>query len=484
MEEPIRDAEALSALPPSDQDAVDVLWRNGLEKLYRKIVVLDDDPTGVQTVHGVHVYTDWSKACIESGFREENKLFYLLTNSRGMTADQSAAAHREIARRVWEAGRLTGKEFLLMSRSDSTLRGHFPLETATLRETIFQESGEDFHGEVFCPFFPEGGRYTLDNIHYVKEGGRLVPAARTEFAKDVTFGYHASDLREYVEEKTQGRYPAKEVTCISLESLRAMDIDRITKQLLAVSGFGKIVVNAAAYDDLKVFSAALCQALAQGRRFLFRTAASLVKVLGGMTDRPLLRREEMIVTGMKNGGLIVVGSHTEKTTGQLRELELSGLAELLEFDSDLVLKPGALEAEAVRVAARCTALIAAGRTAAVYTKRKLLTAQGDTPEQALLRSVKISEAVASVVRRLEAGPSFLLAKGGITSSDVGLKGLGVKKALVLGQAASGVPVWYTGEESRFPHTPYVIFPGNVGGAHVLREVVEKMTGCSHPGRKE
>ena len=68
-----------------------------------------------------------------------------------------------------------------------------------------------------------------------------------------------------------------------------------------------------------------------------------------------------------------------------------------------------------------------------------------------------------------------LFSGGITSSDVGTKALGVKRALVMGQIRPGIPVWKTGPESRFPDTPYVIFPGNVGEDSTLRECVEVLT---------
>ena len=67
-------------------------------------------------------------------------------------------------------------------------------------------------------------------------------------------------------------------------------------------------------------------------------------------------------------------------------------------------------------------------------------------------------------------------KGGITSSDVGTKALAVKKARVLGQIQPGIPVWQTGAESRFPGTPYVIFPGNVGEDGTLKAAAEVLLG--------
>ena len=113
-----------------------------------------------------------------------------------------------------------------------------------------------------------------------------------------------------------------------------------------------------------------------------------------------------------------------------------------------------------------------GKTAVCYTRRKLLSFQGDTKEEALLRSLKISEGVQGLVSGLSVPPAFLIAKGGITSSDIGKKALKVRRAEVMGQILPGIPVWKTGPESRFPEIPYVIFPGNVGSETDLRRAVE------------
>lgn len=212
-------ANILKTFPPVDEAAVDELLKKEIEQNGQKIVVLDDDPTGVQTVHDISVYTDWSEESILAGFRETNKVFYILTNSRGMTANETTQVHKDIALRVAKAARETGIDYMIMSRSDSTLRGHYPLEPCLLREGM-EADGHRIDGEVMCPFFKEGGRFTIDNVHYVRQGDVLVPAAETEFAKDRTFGYSHSSLPEYIEEKTQGEYKADSVTCISLADLR------------------------------------------------------------------------------------------------------------------------------------------------------------------------------------------------------------------------------------------------------------------------
>ena len=455
-----------------DEAKADEMLKKEMEQNRIKLVVLDDDPTGVQTVHDISVYTDWDKESIRQGFEEQSRLFYILTNSRGLTAEQTAEVHRNIAGVVDEAAKECGKEYIFISRSDSTLRGHYPLETEILRECYETYHGRSVDGEILCPFFKEGGRFTVENIHYVKYGNMLVPANETEFAKDPTFGYHASSLPAYVEEKTEGRYKQEKVTCISLQDLRGMKIDQIETQLLETADFNKVVVNAADYADIKVFCIALYRAMAKGKLFLFRTAASWIKVMGGVEAQPLLTRPQMIVKETNHGGIIVAGSHTEKTIRQIEYLKERSGIQFIELDVSLVGEEDAFEKEISRCLSEEEKHIQAGRTVCCYTRHKLVRADTGDKEDELRLSVRISQAVQSLVGNLRVIPAFVVAKGGITSSDVGTKALKVKKARVLGQIQPGIPVWQTGEESKFPKIPFIIFPGNVGEYTTLKEVTD------------
>ncbi len=465
-------AEVLTSYKKIDEAYIDTLLEQEIKKNNKKIVVLDDDPTGVQTVHDISVYTNWDKETIRQGFEEENNLFYILTNSRGFTAEQTIKAHNEISSVVDEVAKETGREYIFISRSDSTLRGHYPLEIEILKTNYEKNTGKTIDGEILCPFFKEGGRFTIDDIHYVKYGEELIPANETEFAKDKTFGYTAATMPEYIEEKTKGAYKAENVTCISLEDIHNMDIDKIENLILNVHDFNKIIVNAVDYADVKVFCVALYRAMAKGKVFMFRTAAAIVKVMGGVSNQPLLTRKQMVTKETENGGIIVVGSHTDKTTRQVEELKKLADIEFIELDATLVKDEQAFEAEVNKCLEKEEECIKAGKTVCCYTTRALITADTGDKEDELRLSVKISDAVQSLVGRLKVTPAFVIAKGGITSSDVGTKALAVKKANVLGQIRPGIPVWQTGEESRFPMTPYVIFPGNVGEITTLRESVE------------
>ena len=429
---PVLPAETLKHLPPHCGE-IRARLTEALNSLNRKIVVLDDDPTGVQTVHDVYVYTRWDKETLTEAFRAPERMFFILTNSRGLTAPESRAQQREIAENLAAVSAETGTDFILLSRGDSTLRGHWPMETEVLRETLESSGRKRFDGEVLYPFFRE--------------------------------------------EKSGGRFPAASCCHISLEELRAGDVDGIAAKLKAVSGFGKITVDSADYEDVAVFTAALCEAIAAGKEFLFRCAAALPKVLGGVEDIPLLTREDLVDRDNGNGGIILVGSHVNKTTRQLEALRRSDLPiEMIEFDQHRVLEEHGLEDEVSRVLALVEAFLPAGKSVAVFTRRDRLDLPTADRDRQLQISTQISDALTSVIGKLPVRPSFIVAKGGITSSDVGTKALRVRKALVKGQIRPGIPVWQTGEESRFPGLPYVIFPGNVGAEDDLRRIAETLIG--------
>lgn len=491
-------------------------------------VVLDDDPTGVQTVHDLPVFTDWSEETLRGALAEPGNMFYILTNSRALSDAETTVLHRDLMHHLCQAlespdenarqqkqpaadpdtlsGKLRSSAGLqVVSRSDSTLRGHFPLEVDLVEEGLRTELGMETDTVILAPFFEAGGRFTIHGIHYVRQNNasgeqELVPAALTEFAKDQTFGYRHSYLPAYVEEKTGGRIRADAVRIVPLELLRSGDVDAVERILLEKPVM--VAVDALAPADLRVFCAALYRRIRQGQRFVYRTAADFVRAAGGIEDRSLLTARDLFPArsgpsaasaGAKErgqsvlpedagncaqceaaGGVIVVGSHTEKTTRQLEALRgLPGL-DFIPFHSELVLS-GGLAGEADRVRGLVERDIAQGKTAVFYTGRKVLEVPGDTGEKALARSTAISDALVSVIGGLRETPRFILAKGGITSSDVGTKALGVRRAWVPGQIMPGIPVWLCGQESRFPGVPYIIFPGNVGEDDTLRRIVEKLT---------
>ena len=461
-------------LPPAiPENRINKEWLNAVGRIKRKIIVLDDDPTGIQTVHSIPVYTSWDFSTLRQIMKDKHKVIYILTNSRALTSVETQRLHKQLAMDLKQIALEEGKKFLLISRSDSTLRGHYPLETKTIYDELKKE--KEIDGEIIIPFFLEGGRFTFNDIHYIKEGDVLVPIGQTEFARDSVFGYMASHLKEWIEEKTAGQYPAGQVISISLKMLRAKDIKGILHKLLEIKNFDKVIVNAVDYADIKVFLIALSESINRGKNFLFRTAASFVQVIGGINPKPLLTKETLYPKGKPSmPGLIIIGSYVQKTTRQMKKLaELSNLI-WVEWDVSQVKTQECLRAEVDRVASEVKKGFNFEKDVCIYTSREYYrsNSQDQNNDKDLIFSSRISNGLVKVIQALKIRPGFLVAKGGITSSDIGVKGLNVRRAMVMGQIQPGIPVWKLGSESRFPGLPYIIFPGNVGTDDTLKKVVK------------
>jgi uncharacterized protein YgbK (DUF1537 family) len=456
-------AETFAALPP--------VWPVELKSRVRdwiaahpqhKLIVLDDDPTGTQTVQNVPVLTVWDVATLRAEFAESGPCFYILTNTRSMVAETAEAVNREIARSLREAA--AGQPFTLVSRSDSTLRGHFPLETDVLAEEL-----GPFDATLLIPYFEAGGRYTINDVHYVAEGDQVVPAAETPFARDAVFGYQNSHLPGWVEEKTKGRVKAGEVNSISLELIRRGGPDEVRKHLCGLRQGSVCIANAAALEDIDVLAVAVQES---GRRILIRSAAQIVA--GMIASQP-----SQTVTAVSAAGapLIVVGSYVPKTTGQLTHLLTNTDIARIELRVASLLDPHARSSAISEALAQLHAALGARRGVVLYTSRELVT--GSDAAQSLDIGNTVSAALVEIVQRLEIRPSALVAKGGITSSDLATKGLKVRRAIVLGQILPGVPMWKLGAETRFPDMPFIVFPGNVGGTSALTDAFHQLTNQSN-----
>jgi len=465
-----------SIIPSEDHSIIKSALEKQLSSRNRVIAVLDDDPTGIQTVHGINVYMDWSQEILLKAFENES-LFYIQTNSRAMTGQQAEETNRTIMEYILYASKATKRDFAVISRSDSTLRGYYPLEPRVLKDTYEKGTGKLIDGEILIPFFPEGGRFTANDIHYVQEGEYLVGAGDTEFAKDKAFGYKNSNLRLYIEEKNNGAYKKEDVASIPLELIRKNDIEAIEKIFNGVSGFGKVVVNALTYEDLETFVLGLLKAEEKGKHFIFRTAAAFVKVYGGISNRSLLGHEDFKGAAGNNPGMVIVGSHVNKTTLQLNELLKLENVVPVEVNVKNLLLDNEMENEIKSAVIKTENEFKKGNIPVLHTSRELITSNENTRESNLKISVRVSEALTDIVARLAIKPSFIISKGGITSSYIAVKGLGIIKAKVLGQILPGIPVIMSDTQKKWPDTPYIIFPGNVGDEFALRKAVEIITGA-------
>jgi uncharacterized protein YgbK (DUF1537 family) len=453
-------------LPPSGPTDLLAQIRERVAAGGRTVVVLDDDPTGTQTVHGVPVLTGWSVPVLEAELRQETACFYLLTNSRSLPPMAAEALNREIGTNLTEAARRSGRDFIVISRSDSTLRGHFPGEVDALAAAI----PGPFDAWLLIPFFEEGGRFTAGNIHYVAEGEWLVPAGETSYARDEAFGYRASDLREWVAEKSAGRWSVSEIVSLSLEEIR-QGPETVSRRLRTIPPGGIGVVNAVCYRDLELFVLGLLESEGQGRRYLYRTAASFVRVRAGLAPRDLLAPDELQLPQI-GAGLFIVGSYVPQTTRQVAALCALGGTHCVEVHVARLLDPNQRAGEIHRAAAAAEEGLRSGQETVIMTSRELL--RGGDAEQALHTGRLISESLIAILGKIKSRPRYLVAKGGITASDVATAGLGVQRAWVLGQLLPGVPVWRLGQESRYPGLTYIVFPGNVGDEQALATIARSL----------
>lgn len=434
-----------------------------------RIIVLDDDPTGSQTVHSCLLLTRWDEAALRQALLDPSPLFFVLTNTRGMDALRAAAVTREVCRalhRVLDDLAAQGQHFhtLFVSRSDSTLRGHYPVETDVMAETL-----GPFDAHFLVPAFFEGGRITRDSVHYLMVDGVPTPVAETEFARDSVFGYTHSYLPDYVEEKTRGRIPANRVERFLLDDVRGDALPR----LMALTGNQCCVVDAETQADLDHFAAQLKQAAGQGKRFLFRSGASLLTALAQLPPQPVAAGAMHRYVRDGHPGAVIVGSHVKKTTEQLEQLLLEPGAVSVEIDVDRVISHR--EALRLEILAKVAGIHAAGNTPVIYTSRQERTFSSQAVRLAF--GEQVSAFLMEVVKQLPTTLGFLISKGGITSNDVLSSGLALRTSRVLGQILPGCSVVRCPlDHPRYPDMPVVIFPGNVGDEQGLATVYRRLSG--------
>ncbi|MEY2341276.1 four-carbon acid sugar kinase family protein [Acidithiobacillus sp. IBUN Pt1247-S3] len=435
-----------------------------------KIIVIDDDPTGSQTVHSCPLLLRWDPQTLAEGLADPSPLCFVLSNSRGMTATQAAQVTREIAenlRKVLADSEPKGPAPIFVSRSDSTLRGHYPLETDVLAQVL-----GPFDAHFLVPAFFDGGRITRNGTHYVRQNGRDIPAHETEFARDSVFAYQHSYLPDYVAEKTQGRVPASAVQLLSLAELRAGCLPR----LLSLQGNACVAVDAEEPADLAAFARDVKLAVARGKRFLFRSAASLLTALAALPPQPVPATEMARWVRGGRPGLILVGSHVRKTTEQLEHLLAEPGLQAIEVNVDAC-QGAPAEEQLAQIQKRAEAIHARGEDIVLYTSR----AERQFPDQGT-RLAFGAALSAFLMRALQAMPKdlgYLISKGGITSNDVLSSGLALRQARVLGQILPGCSVVQCPKDHpQFPELPVVIFPGNVGDENALALARRRLRGES------
>ena len=481
-----------------------------------KIVVFDDDPTGSQTVHSCPLLLRWDAASLRQGLADPSPLLFLLVNTRDLPPEQARARLTTLCRTLqpllaeaWAAG--TIDRWLVVSRGDSTLRGHFPLES----EVISAELGP-FAASFLVPAFLSGGRTTAAGVHLLHGE----PVHRSAFAQDRLFGYGTSFLPAWVAEKTAGAIPAEAVQRIDRSELEAAVAEReggeskgfqaLVGRLADLTCNPWVVVDGERPAQLAAFAAAVDQAsdpaaglVSKGdgttasapspapgpRRFLFQSAASLITALAELPPQPLsaaglaaLRRSGP--DGQPLPGLVLVGSHVPLADAQLAallaesacggvDLEVGKVARVLAGPLPDRLLPSLESAWLDRL----QAVLARGQTPVLFTSRGELACSSPAERRAL------GEALAGLMARLAArlAPQlgYLISKGGITSQTLLADGLELAMLRLEGQLLPGLSLLRpagAGVPEALAGLPLITFPGNLGDGQTLLESWRLMEG--------
>lgn len=435
------------------------------------LVVLDDDPTGTQSVADIPVLTRWQLSDFEWALSLDAGAVYVETNTRGLSPSAAARINREVVLAATEAARSVERSLAFVSRSDSTLRGHFPLETDAIVAARCEAGAGAVDAIVIVPAFPAAGRVTVGGKHWIRDGEEVVPVAQTEYAKDATFGFQTSDLREYVSQKSGGRIAPSRVVHLGLNVVRAgpRAVSAFCQSLL--EGI-PVVVDSVTEEDLDALAMGLRHAEHLGKRFVYRVGPPFVRAWLRQRERPPLRPSEIfgIGGGYGAGGLIVVGSHVPLTTRQLDHLLAHRDVTHVEISVERVISEVGSDAYLGEIVAAVAGGLGHSDTV-LSTSRALVT--GDSADSSLAIAQRVSDFVIAAVTRIaaQARLRFVVAKGGITSSRVVAEGLGATHAMVRGPMRPGIISLWELEDGPAAGVPYVVFPGNTGEDDDLSRVV-------------
>ena len=501
------EADVLAAFPaevPIPARTVAAALQATAESSPRILVVLDDDPTGTQSVADLPVLTRWEVADFIWAFTHRINgrrpdAVYVLTNTRSLDPAEAAVRNEEVVRNALAAAALDGGATAsghagsrlrlgFVSRSDSTLRGHYPLEPDTIAATVAAVSGEVTDGVVIVPAFPDAGRVTIGGVHYMRgtgnDAGKLTPVAETEFARDASFGFANSELASYVEEKSGGRFQAESVIVLDLNVIRAagphgdpqVSANAVADAIESAKNSTPIVADIVNENDFRALALGLEEAERRGKKLLYRVGPPFVRGRIGQEIRTELSGAEAYAgnTPSEAGGLIVVGSHVGVTTRQLKALvEQHSAARIVEIDVEKLLggNPDAHLDEVV------TAVVDSLRSADVILHTSRLLIKADDAAESLRIARTVSAAVVAVVNRTlkTFPPRFVIAKGGITSSDVAAHGLEIRHAIVRGPMLPGIVSLWEPVDGPAKGIPYIVFAGNVGDDQSLAQVARKLS---------
>ena len=440
-----------------------------------KIVVLDDDPTGSQTVYGCPLILRWDKQTLANAISDKSPLLFILSNTRAIESSLAEDRTREICRALndtFKSKNLHMRNVLFISRGDSTLRGHGVLEPKIIEEEL-----GPFDGTFHVPVFFEGGRITVNGTHLLN--GK--PVHLTSFANDKLFGYSTSYLPAWLEEKSKGEILANKVNLIKLEQLdAALESEdgkkKLIDTLVKIVNNQSVVVDSIKQSQLSILGEAIRELMGK-KRFLFRSAASLINALAKLPENQY-SINDLVSLRLKDQysklkpGLIVVGSHVELADQQLEVLLAEKNCQGIElpvrkisrvFDgaiSDILIS----DLEQLWFE-KLVSIISSGMTPVLYTSRGEITFS--SRKSKVIFGLKLAELMARLVSRISSKLGYVISKGGITTQILLDKGLDLGMVHLKGQILPGLSVVCPTTNAKIKGLPVITFPGNLGDSNTL-----------------
>ena len=437
----------------------------------RKVIVLDDDPTGSQTVHSAPLLLRWDPDSLRRGLRHPSPLLFVLANTRALEPEVARERVREICRglrlvlaELEAAGEL--ERWLVVSRGDSTLRGHFPLEV----EAIQAELGP-FDATLLVPAFLPGGRTTRGGVHYLH--GQ--PVHTTDFARDRLFGFSSSFLPEWVAEKTRGAISADAVERLDLAELDG-SAAVLQDRLAGFSAQRLVAVDAERPEQLAALGEAVWRS---ERRLLFQSAASLINGLVPLPPQPL---DPAGLAALRRCGasaerlpvLVVVGSHVPLADQQLEQLLQEPACEGVEIPVAKLARvlDGPAAPELIRSLERSwleqlQAVLDEGCTPVLFSSRGELVCVSAQERRRF--GLELAALMARLAAALAPQLGLIISKGGITTHTLLADGLELDWVELQGQLLPGLSVVLTPADAKVPGLPVITFPGNLGDVSGLRQ---------------
>lgn len=424
------------------------------------VVIFDDDPTGTQAVAGIPVVTSNDPHDIAWAFETSPRGFFVLTNTRSLDESAMVGLTQEAVHAVLYVA--AGRPVRFVSRSDSTLRGHVYAEPEAIRTAVHDFGLPAPRVILFAPAFPAAGRVTRCGVHLLRdEAGIERPAHESTYAKDATFGYMSSELARVVAARSSGAIEPSMITVAAVGDPSRLD--------RALDRGGWVVADASTDEDLAHIARTLRRIDPTGRDVIVRCSPGLLPALFCL---PAAAQVPGAGEPVGHGGLVIVGSHVARTTRQLERLLSLGSVVPLSLDVDALVDadPLAIDHIVVEMAQAAVARLPE-KHVVVSTSRAVR--QWKDPTQSLEFARRVSDVLVRITRSVVSQRTlrFVVAKGGITSSDIATRGLGIRRAVSRGMVGAGI-VWEPigGESPRI-----ALVPGNIGDDEGLAEAVREMS---------